>query len=240
MTAGALTLLAVAVLAGSATQRITGLGFALVASPFLVLIASPREGVLLANLLSLVTNLVVLTMVWRRVDVRRALMLAVPAVIVVPLGAWVAGLVPVRALYLGIGTLVLLALAATVAGRRLHLRPGPVTTGLAGAASGFMNVTAGVGGPAITIYAVATRWEHESFVATVQLYFAILNAASLIAKGGLPHLGPAPLLVALLALAVGTVAGQLLSRKVPARRARQAVLVMAAAGAVATVAKCLL
>jgi len=237
VTTGALNLLGVAVLAGSATQRITGLGFALVASPFLVLIANPRQGVLLANMLSLITNLVVLAMVWREVNVRRALSLAVPALLLVPVGAFVSTRVSNRALYIGIGVLVLVALAATVASRRLHVHPGTATTVAAGAASGFMNVTAGVGGPAITIYAVATRWEHTEFVATVQLYFALLNAGSLIAKGGLPKVGSVALLVALTALAAGTFLGQRLNRRVPVHRARQAVLILAVAGGVATVIK---
>lgn len=237
MTTGALVLLAAAVFAGSATQRITGLGFALVASPFLVLITDPRQGVLLSNLLSLITNLVVLAMVWRAVNVRRALALAIPALVMVPVGAYVAAHVGNHVLYIGVGSLVLVALVATVASRRLHLQPGPATTITAGAASGFMNVTAGVGGPAITIYAVTTRWEHAEFVATVQLYFALLNAGSLAFKGGFPRIGAPALAVALGALAVGTLVGQRLNRKVPVHRARQAVLVLAAAGSVATIIK---
>ena len=240
MTDGALILLAVAVFAGSATQRITGLGFALVASPFLVLIADPRQGVLLSNMLSLVTNLVVLAMVWRAVNVRRALSLAVPALLVVPIGAYVAAHVSNRALYIGVGSLVLVALITTVASRRLHIRPGPAATITAGAASGFMNVTAGVGGPAITIYAVATRWEHTEFVATVQLYFALLNAGSLAFKGGFPRVGTPALLVAFAALAAGTLVGQRLNRSISAQRARQTVLVLAAAGSIATIVKGLL
>ena len=46
-----------------------------------------------------------------------------------------------------------------------------------------MNVTAGVGGPAITLYAVSTGWEHRRFVGSIQLYFAVLNLGSIAAKG---------------------------------------------------------
>lgn len=234
-----MVLLAVAVLAGSATQRITGLGFALVSSPFLVLIVDPRQGVLLANLLSLVTSIVVLWMVRRRVDVRRAVALAVPALLLVPVGAFVTTQIPVRTLYVGIGVLVLVALAVTVtiAGRGLQARPGPVITIAAGAASGFMNVTAGVGGPAITVYAIATRWEQAGFVATAQLYFVLLNTGSLIAGRGLPQISATAMVVSLTALLIGTMIGQRLNRRVPLHRARQAVLVLAAAGAVATMVK---
>ncbi len=237
MTPAALVLLAVAVLTGAATQRITGLGFALVASPFLVLIATPHQGVLLANTLSLVTNLVMLALLWHRVNIRRAMSLAVPALALVPVGAWVGTQVPTQALYIGIGALVLVALAATVLSRRIHVEPDLATTVASGAASGFMNVTAGVGGPAITVYAIATRWDHTEFVATVQLYFALLNAGSLIAKGGLPSLSWQELAVSLAALGCGAAIGQRLNTKVPVTRARQAVLLLAAIGGVATLIK---
>ncbi|HYH33464.1 MAG TPA: TSUP family transporter, partial [Pseudonocardia sp.] len=102
----ALALLAVAVLVGTGTQRITGLGFALVSAPFLVLLLGPFTGVLLANTLSLTTNLVVLAQTWRAVDVRKALLLAVPALAAVMPGAWVARTLPAPLLAIIAGTLV--------------------------------------------------------------------------------------------------------------------------------------
>jgi hypothetical protein len=53
-----LLFLPLGVVAGALTQRVTGVGFALVCAPLLVLIAGPFEGVVLANLLSLTVNLV--------------------------------------------------------------------------------------------------------------------------------------------------------------------------------------
>src|SRR5690606_32468284 len=83
-----LVLVGVAVLVGAGTQRLTGLGLALVSAPFLVLLLGPFTGVLLANALSLATNVVVLGQTWRAVEVRKALLLAVPAVAAVVPGAW--------------------------------------------------------------------------------------------------------------------------------------------------------
>ena len=99
-----------------------------------------------------------------------------------------------------------------------------------------MYVTAGVGGPAMVLYAVSTAWEHRRFVATFQFYAVIVNLASLLAKGS-PDLPARSLLVSLAALAVGLAGGELLSRRIPAERAGRAVLVLALAGAAATVAK---
>ena len=74
----------ISVASAAATQRITGLGFALVSAPLLVLAEGPHNGVLLANLLSLVTNLVVLAQTWRSVEPRRVALLAVAALCLVP------------------------------------------------------------------------------------------------------------------------------------------------------------
>jgi uncharacterized membrane protein YfcA len=229
-------MLALGVLAGAGTQRVTGLGFALVSSPLLVLVAGPFQGVLLANLLTLVMSLAVLALTWRDAQVGRALTLAVPALCLVPVGAWVARRLPGPVLMVVIGTLVIIALAAVLTSERarvFHGRAGAVT---AGALSGFMNVTAGVGGPAVALYAVSTRWEHHRFVASMQLYLLVLNAGSIAAKG-LPSLPAAQLAAAFGALAVGLLAGQVATRYVTADRARRAVVGLALVGASATVVK---
>lgn len=239
MPGDALTALAVAVVAGAGTQRVTGLGFSLVSSPFLVLLLGPFEGVLLANALSLAVNLVVLAQTWRAVEVRRALLLAVPALLAVVPGAWVAQRLPAPVLSVLVGSLVLLALLASLLVQRARVLRGRRGAVTAGAASGFMNVTAGVGGPAITLYAISTGWQHRAFVATVQLYFALLNAGSLLVKGW-PQLPPSAWAVAALALTVGMLAGHRLAAVVPPQRARAAVVALALAGSALTVGKGLL
>ena len=98
-----LVLLALAVMAGAGTQRLTGLGLALVSSPFLVLLVGPFTGVLLANALSLVANLVVLAQTWRAVEMRRALSLAVPGLLAVAPGAWVVRNLPAPVLSIAVG-----------------------------------------------------------------------------------------------------------------------------------------
>lgn len=223
------------VLLAAATQRITGLGFALVSAPLLVLTSGPVSGVLLANLLSLVTNLV-LAQTWRDVDFRRVLLLGIPALCLIPVGQIVAKQLPPAALMLGIGALVLAALGAVRWLRRTTVFTGPGGAIAAGALSGFMNVTAGVGGPAVTLYAIGTRWAHTSFVGSMQLYFAMINTGSILAKG-LPQVGTITLAGAFAALAIGLAVGQVLTRHISAERARTAVLVMAIMGATGTVLK---
>ena len=229
-------LMMLSVVIAAATQRITGLGFALVSAPLLVLVAGPHSGVLLANMLSLVTNILVLSQTWRQVDLRRVALLAIPALCAVPVGQIVARQTPPGALMIGIGGLVFAALTAVRVLRRSNLfsRAGGAIG--AGALSGFMNVTAGVGGPAMTLYAIGSRWPHQSFVGSMQLYFAVVNTGSIIVKG-LPDVGAAALIGVFGALAVGLALGHFAARRVSPERARSAVLVLALAGAAGTVLK---
>ncbi|AGP59216.1 TSUP family transporter [Streptomyces rapamycinicus] len=236
MTVTATALLVLSVLAGACTQRVTGLGFTLVAGPLLTLLLGAVEGVRLANLLSLLSSLVVLPAVWGRVEPRRVLPLAVPALAVLPLGALLAAALPGPPLLIAEGVLVLAALAV------LHRFPSPAwLRGRGGAAgtgavSGLMNVTAGIGGPAVALYAAATAWEQRSFMACMQLYTGLLNAGSLAAKG-LPTLPAAALGGAAAAALTGAVLGTLTAHRITAARARQAVLTIAALGAVGAIVK---
>ena len=235
-----LVLLPLGVVAGALTQRVTGVGFALVCAPLLVLVAGPFEGVVLSNLLGLTVSIVVFVTLWRDTEWRKALLLVVPALATIPLGAWVAHNVPPAQLMVIIGLTVIVALSAVVLSDRARVLRGRGGAVVAGGASGFMNVTAGVGGPAIVLYAVSTAWEHRKFVATFQFYSIFVNLASLAAKGGLPHVAPAALVVSFGALAVGLVGGELLSRRVDHEIARRLAIGLALAGAVFSVVKGLL
>jgi uncharacterized membrane protein YfcA len=234
--AAELVLLPLGVAAGAVTQRVTGIGFALVSAPLLVLVAGPFDGIILANILSLVVSLVVFATTWRDVEWRHGLTLAVPALLAIPVGAFVARSVPGPLLLLLVGSLVLIALALVQLSPRARVLRGRRGAVTAGGASGFMNVTAGVGGPAIVLYAISTAWEHRRFVATFQFYSVIVNSASLLSKGR-PDLPGQSLVISLAALALGLVGGEVLSRRVSAERARQGVMVLAVGGAAATVVK---
>lgn len=237
MTAFHLIGLAAAILVGAGTQRVTGLGFALVASPFVVLLTDPFNGVLLVNACGVLTSLVVLTRVWRDVDGRRAGLLLGPALLAVLPGAWVVRNLPAPVLAVVIGGLVLVALGVVLATGPARTPPGPGAALLAGAGSGFMSVTAGVGGPAITVYAVSAGWPQRSFAATAQLVFSAVGAASLVAKGGPPSLPATGWAAVGAALVVGILAGDRLSGRVLAHHARHAVVALALLGATVTVVK---
>lgn len=244
----ALVALAAAVVLGAATQRVTGLGFSLVASPFVVLLLGPYTGVLLINSVGVVMCGLLALQLRREVDLRHALLLAVPGIVAVLPGAWLARHAPAAVLQVAVGACIVIALLALVAvDRRAGLgaaslgaasvSPRSRTSAIsAGAASGLMNAIAGVGGPAVTVYAVATRWQQRSFAATAQLFFMMVSTASIMAKG-LPTLPVEGWFVAAGGLGIGLLVGHAVHARVTVATARRAVVVVALVGGVLALVK---
>ncbi|MBH0116669.1 sulfite exporter TauE/SafE family protein [Salinibacterium sp. NG253] len=231
-----LALVALSVLIGALSQRITGMGFALVASPLIVILLGPFDGVLVVNLCGVISASLIIPRVWRHIEWRTLAWLAIPAVVTIVPASFLVTRLPGPITQLSIGILVLVALTATLLIRRservVPARPAAI---LAGAASGFMNTAAGVGGPAISIYAVIMRWPQVNFAATLQPYFVIVGATSLVAKalfsgGMLPDLDALSWVIIISSLLVGLVFGEVLNRHVSHRAARIAVIIIAYVG----------
>lgn len=234
-------LVALAVLAGAVAQRVSGMGFALVVAPVLVLVVGPVDGVLMVNICGAMSACLVITRVWRLIDWRQYVLLVLPALVAIVPGALVAARLGGPVLQVVIGVLVLLALTLSLVVTRADSETARVPTALlTGAASGFMSATAGVSGPGATIYAVLTRWEHRQFAATIQPFFATLGAAAFLGKvialpDGLPDYDWWLWPLILGCTVVGLTLGERLARVVSARAARLAVIVLAFAGGLVAV-----
>ena len=232
---------AVSVLVGAFAQRVTGMGFALIAAPALVVLLGPFDGVIIVNACAVLSSLLILPRVWRFIDWSRFRWLVVPAVVGTGAGAVVASRLPGPALQLGIGVLVVVALTVSLLVTRTeHVATGRAPAIVTGAASGFMNAAAGVGGPALSIYAVATRWPQAAFAATAQPYFVVIGLSSLLGKLAasgwvLPDVDSAIWPVAIASLLVGLAAGEVLGSRISHAAARTAVIVIAYLGGVAAI-----
>ncbi len=231
-----LALVVFSVLLGAFAQRITGMGFALVVSPALVIILGPFDGVLVVNVCAVLSSLLIMPRVWRHIEWRTFGWLVVPAVLAIVPGSLLAATLGGPELQLGVGILVIVALTVSlVVTRTAHTvsrRPAAI---VAGAASGFMNTAAGVGGPALSVYAVLTRWPQAQFAATLQPYFVVIGSTSLLTKlafsgGALPELDAASWLFIVIALLAGLGLGELLHTRISHHAARTAVIWIAYLG----------
>lgn len=229
-------LLAGVVLVGSCVQWLTGMGFALVAVPALMLLLGPVGAVVLANCVSGVICVVGLAGGWRRVRPGAMVPLCLAAACTVPAGAWLTRQLPQPVLLLVMGGMVTIAVLLVLRGARVPALRGTKGAVAAGAVGGFMNSAAGVGGPPISLYAVNAGWTVREFVPNAQFYGVVVNAFSL-AANGLPQLTGARWGWVAAAMTVGAVIGRALAERIPEKRARLLVLTLALTGGVTALGK---
>ncbi|MEU0008334.1 sulfite exporter TauE/SafE family protein [Streptomyces sp. NPDC006314] len=238
--AGAAELLlgGIVVLAAS-VQWLTGMGFALIAVPVLVLMLGPAQGVVLANCAAGVISIVGLAAGWRRVRIGAMVPLVVAAACTVPAGSWAAARLSEPVLLAGIGTLVTLAVALVMGGARIPALTGTKGAVTAGAVGGFMNSAAGVGGPPYSLYALNAGWSIHEFVPNAQFYGIAVNVFS-VAVNGVPRLTGSAWAVTVAAMVAGTLIGRALAPRVRERGVRRLIFTLALAGGFSVLIKGLL
>ena len=229
----------VAVLVGAAVQRVSGLGFALISAPFLVIVLGPYNGISLANTLAIGVAAATLATSWRQVDTRRAVTLIPAGLVGVLPGVLAARTIPDGPLQVLIGGLIVLGLAFTVGTPDRKVTPTTTVNLGTGLASGFMTAAAGIGGPALVLYASITAWEQAAFAATAQISFAGQAALALGLKG-VPSLQPYQWGVFVLAVAAGLLGGNVLARRLAPATATRLAIALALLGAAGTVVEGLL
>lgn len=233
-----------AVFVGGALQRISGMGLGLVVAPSATVLLGPVAGVTISNIAAIVGALLILGALRHDVDWRRYLRLAPLIAVGSVLGAFAVSAIRIAWLDIVVGSLVLLALGGLLAMRRATRLSIPGLGSGAGLAAGFMNTTSGVAAPAMTAYALATRWEQRSFAATLQPIFLTANVLALgtklafgTATGGAIDVTwwLVPALAAAAAVAVGV--GTWLARYISAVTARRIAIAIALIGAVAALVR---
>ncbi|MFH5824808.1 TSUP family transporter [Georgenia sp. AZ-5] len=230
-----------AVLAGSLAQRATGMGLALVAAPFIVVALGPASGVLMVNLLGLVTSLLVLARVWADVEWGTYWRLMPSSLLGVAAGALLAARLPATWAQIVVGVVVLLALGVSSVVARTRSMPrttGAVAT--AGGVSGLTSALAGIGGPPMAVLRTLTRWDHIGFAATLQPYFATTGAVTVAAKvladpGAWPDLAWSGWAAIAVAMIIGVGLGGTVTRRLPAAVLGRLITALAALGSVWTV-----
>ena len=238
---GALTL--ALILAGSAAQRMAGLGFALLVAPFMTLVLGAHEGVLLVNLLGVLSSVLILPRVWRSIDWSMFRWLGSFAVIGAVLGAWLGQRFSPAVMSVTVGAIVIVALGASLVlqNARFTTEPrGPRAA--AGFISGLTNALAGVGGPAVSAYAVLTRWPQTTFAATLQPYFILVGATSATSKllmdpSGIPEAAWWFWGLVVMTVLCGIAAGERLLRVVTPTQVRRFVILLAFVGAGASLVR---
>lgn len=220
-----------AVAFGATFQRITGIGFVLIAGPLLVISLDPHNGIILANILSVLLALTVLSRTYKDTAWSIVWRLLLGLTIGLPLGILVVRTLDSDALLLAVGSLTIIAVLLALFRWPmpfLSRRPGPI---IAGAVSSFSTATAAVGGPALAVYGSATGMPMRTFIPTVQVVSLTSSTIAVVANA--PFTLPLGLLLGSLgSVFVGMLLGSALGRFITPQRARLLALCLALAGAV--------
>lgn len=225
-----------AVLVGSILQRVAGMGVGLVVAPVLSLLLGPGSGVLVTNMATVCSGFLITLSVRRAVEWKHAAVILAAGLPGIALGAFVVKWMPPEWLQIGVGAVVLLALAVTnltttapTTTRRKAVLP-------AGLIGGFFNATAGVAGPTMVIYSRLTKWDQTGFAATMQPIFMTMGAISAAFKLAagvtftLPVSVPMALISLVLTILAGIGVGTWLSGRVAKSTASRIALALATTG----------
>ncbi|MDR8020099.1 sulfite exporter TauE/SafE family protein [Nesterenkonia aerolata] len=226
-----------AVLVSAVVQRVSGFGFGLVLAPPLVVLLGSHQGVMLANFLSIIAPLFIMPRVWRDIDWRRFRMLALPALLVIPIAAWFSTLTPPGFLDIIVALMIIVGLICTVhIASTTRQVDGAVTVTLTGIGAGIGTAVAGVGAPATTIYAVLSGWATRAMVATLQPLWLLLSAMAFLTKsvmdqGHVPDLPWQTWFFCALAILGGILLGERIQNRVADHKVRRFVIALAFVGA---------
>lgn len=230
----------VLVLVCAMIQRVVGLGLGMIMAPFAVIMLGAHEGVMLVNFLGGVTPMMMLPRIWRDIEWRKVAWIGLAAVVIMPAAAWVSVISPAGPLYVVVAVLVLISVIVSMVLNRISAvvdgdsRTAQVITGI-GAGAG--TVLGGVGGPAVTVYAVLSRWPILKMVATLQPLWNLISSVSFFSKwamddGQMPDLGWWVWAASMVAIVAGLAVGEAIQHRVSEQAMRRFVIGLALLGSV--------
>lgn len=175
-----------------------------------------------ALLVLLMVGDVFAVLVWRRHANWPALVKLAPAVLVgVIVGVVFLALTPDPWVKRIIGVILLVLISITLFRRRMQSRvleggPHPVAAATYGTLGGFTTMVANAGGPVMSMYFLASRFEVKAFLGTAAWFFALVNVTKLPFSIGLGLITGPELLVDLV-LIPAVVGGALIGRRLASR-----------------------
>lgn len=222
---------ALVALVAAVVQRVTGIGFALVATPLLVLFLGPHDGVKVVVILGIVASVVMCFSMYRDIEWRRVLTLVIPAIVASPLAALLTWSVQPMVLLLFVGIAAVFSLVAPYVRGLSRIWSGRSGGILAGATAGFLHLISGLSGPPIIAYAATQKWDRAKFVATLQAVFIAYHVITIAWRGVPESSSIAEVAVLAAVVALGILLGGPLSRRIPEAYARIAMYSIAWVGA---------
>ncbi|KNX37193.1 TSUP family transporter [Luteipulveratus halotolerans] len=223
---------------GALTQSVAGFGLAVVAAPFVVLLAPDlMPGALLVP--SVVLPLAELSRGLRDIDVRSLGWATLGRLLLMPVGVALVAFTSADVIAVVVGVMVLVAVVASV--RTFDVRPAPTTAFAAGTVTGVTGTAASIGGPFLSL---VLQHERPSRIrSTLAAFFTIGAALSITALSLAGEMTRQQVTVGLCwvpFLVLGVLAAVPVRRRMPPERMRRYVLTVATVAGISVLVRALL
>ncbi len=211
-----LLLATVVVFGASLVKGTTGFAFALVSAPFLILILDPKLVVAINIPIYLAIDALILSQIWRRLDLKRILPMIVAGAAGVPLGNLLILTISSDTLRVIVLFVVVVSSLILLTGYSVRIASERLAGAFAGFLSGILYSSTSIAGPPIVLFMVNQRWERDTFRASFVAVSACLATLTLVSFSISGVIGPRSLGLNLLLLPV-VLLGFYLSTKVVTR-----------------------
>ncbi|PHS22763.1 MAG: hypothetical protein COA84_12205 [Robiginitomaculum sp.] len=224
-------LIALIFFAAGIVRGFTGFGFALAAVPLLVFIFPPALIVPVVLLLDMAAGGMASVQARRMANMRMVMLLSVPSLALVPLGAMVLGNLSEETARLSIGLIVILAVPGLLYPLRLNTKTklSQLIAMGTGGVSGLMNGAFGLGGPPIGLFMASSTMVVESIRATTIVYFLVADTGAVLSNAIVGNVGMNTLKISafsLIFVLMGNQLGTVLFKKFGSKIYRQSIGVL--------------
>jgi uncharacterized membrane protein YfcA len=174
-----IAIIAIVLVAG--TIKVTlGVGFALVATPLLLLVMDADAVVAFIAPLIFLQDIIILRQTWKHVPWRSAIFLAISAIIVAPFAALLQTELDPDTLQVTISLIIISAGVILLSGVKFSIKNETSALIVAGGISGALFPLAGISGPPVALLLVNQRWEMTTMRAVLAAFLVVLEAVTII------------------------------------------------------------
>mgnify|MGYP000844282965 CR=1 FL=1 len=171
----------VAIVFVAGTIKITlGVGFALIATPLLLLIMDADAVVAFIAPLIFLQDIIILRQTWKQVPWRSAIFLAVSAMVVAPFAAILQTELDPDILQVAISLIIISAGVTLLSGVKFSIKNETGALIVAGGVSGALFPLAGISGPPVALFLVNQRWEMTTMRAVLSAFLVVLEGVTII------------------------------------------------------------
>ena len=163
------------VLLAAFVRAVSGFGYALLATPLLMLVMEAKSVVVMVTIMASINNVAVFFPMRRYIDFRRAAFMSLGSIFGIPLGAHLLSSLDPSIIKLGIAVLVIPFSILLLLGHSHHFQRDTLGCSLAGFISGILGASTSLGGPPVVLFLLNQGLVTQRFVGTLAAYFLFLG-----------------------------------------------------------------